>query len=285
MNLNLGVRAHDMEKRPLAELSRAIAAKGFTEIQLALRKSFDGMNIKPGSLSSDLARSISHSFQQQRIGIAVLGCYINVIHPNLDERNKGLDFFKEHIHFAKEFGCKIVGTETGNVYANIKYTEENFREGPFQAVVNSVRDLVKEAEKSDVIVGIEPGVNHPIHSPKTMRRLIDAIRSPNLQVILDPVNLLTSETYKNQNIIIQEAFDLLGDHIVIIHAKDFTINDGELKIVPVGEGLLNYQKIFSLVKESKPAIPVLMESTKEKDMENSILYLRKQYKSSEQTDK
>ncbi|MFJ7747110.1 sugar phosphate isomerase/epimerase family protein [Peribacillus sp. NPDC097295] len=285
MNLNLGVRAHDMEKRPLAELSEAIAAKGFTCIQLALRKSFEDMNINPGSLSSGLARSIRNSFQQHQVEIAVLGCYINMIHPNLNERNKGLDFFKEHIHFAKNFGCTIVGTETGNVYADIKYTEENFREEPFQAVVNSVRDLVNEAEKFDVIVGIEPGVNHPIYSSKTMKRLLDTISSQNLQVILDPVNLLTVETYINQEQIIQEAFDLLGDRIVIIHAKDFTIKDGELKTVPVGQGLLDYNKIFSLVKERKPDMKVLMESTKEKDMGNSILYLRKQYKSTEQTDK
>ena len=278
MNLNLGVRAHDMEKRPLEELSEAIATKGFTCIQLALRKSIEDMNIKPGSLSSGLARSIRHSFQQHQVDIAVLGCYINVIHPNLDERNKGLDFFKEHLHFAKEFGCTIVGTETGNVYADIKYTEENFREEPFQAVVNSVRDLVNEAEKFDVIVGIEPGVNHPIYSPKTMKRLLDTIPSKNLQIILDPVNLLTPETYKNQEHIIQEAFDLLGDRIVIIHAKDFTIKDGEIKMVSVGQGLLDYKKIFSFVKEKKPDMQILMESTKEKDMEKSISYLRNQYK-------
>lgn len=273
MNLNLGIRAHDMEQRPLEELSYAISAKGFTCVQLALQKSLAYMNTKPGSLSSELARSIRLSFQQHQVEIAVLGCYINLIHPDLVERNKQLEYFKEHIRFANDFGCAIVGTETGNVHAEIQYTEENFHEGPFQEVVQSVRQLVEEAEKFNVIVGIEPGVNHPVYSPKTMKRLLDLIPSQNLQVILDPVNLLTAETYKNQDDIIQEAFEILGDRIVIIHAKDFTIQDGELKTVPVGQGLLNYNKVLSFVKEKKPDIQILMESTKEQEIEKSFTYL------------
>ena len=63
MNLNLGIRAHDMEQRPLEELSYAISAKGFTCVQLALQKSLAYMNTKPGNLSSELARSIRLSFQ------------------------------------------------------------------------------------------------------------------------------------------------------------------------------------------------------------------------------
>ena len=46
--------------------------------------------------------------------------------------------------------------------------------------------------------------------------------------------------------------DFIGDRMVIMHAKDFIIEDGWIKMVPVGTGLLNYDAIFKLIKPKKP---------------------------------
>lgn len=277
MKINLGIRAHDVEKRPLEALVGEIAGKGLKSVQLALGKSLDYINTDLGSLSPGLAHYLGKTFDKQDIQIAVLGCYINMIHPDQMERRKSLERFKEHIRFARDFGCSIVGTETGNVNAEIIYTEENFKEEPFLEVVESVRELVEEAEKFGVIVGVEAGVNHPIYSPEVMRRLLECVQSNNLQVILDPVNLLTIDTYKNQDEIIKEAFDLLGDRLVILHAKDFIIEDHALKPTAVGKGLLNYELILTLIKEKKPYINILMEETKEPYIDKSIAFLTELY--------
>ncbi|MFC4324272.1 sugar phosphate isomerase/epimerase family protein [Litchfieldia salsa] len=274
--MNIGIRAHDIEKLPLEELVEVIADKGLKGIQLAIAKSFD-FNAENGSLSPGMAHHIGSAFRNKNIQIAVLGCYINMIHPDKVERKKALDRFKEHIRYARDFGCSIVGTETGNVYAEGSYTEENFKEEPFLEVVESVRELVKEAEKFGVIVGIEAGVNHPVHSSKVMKRLLDRIESNNLQVILDPVNLLTAETYEKQDEIIQEAFDLLGDRLAILHAKDFIIEDNQLKFAPVGKGLLNYDLVLKLIKEKKPHINILMEDTQEPYIDDSMAFLKEKY--------
>ena len=89
------------------------------------------------------------------VQISVLGCYIHMIHPDKEKRQAELDRFKEHIRFARDFGCSIVGTETGNVHEKTGYTTDNFEEQPFLDVVDSVRELVEEAEKFGVIVAIE----------------------------------------------------------------------------------------------------------------------------------
>jgi L-ribulose-5-phosphate 3-epimerase len=272
--LNIGIRAHDIENLPLEELGQEVSGKGLTSVQLALSKSLEGVNTELGSLSPGFARYVANAFAKHNVQIAVLGCYFNMIHPDLDERRKGMERFKEHIRFAKDFGCSIVATETGNVNPEIFYTEENFKEEPFLEVVESVSELVKEAEKFGVIVGIEAGVNHPIYSPKVMKRLLDSINSNNLQVILDPVNLLTIDTYQNQEEIFQEAMDLFGDRVVILHAKDFTIENNQLVPTAVGKGLLNYEYIIKEIKKKKPFINILLEETKEPFIEESIAYLR-----------
>jgi L-ribulose-5-phosphate 3-epimerase len=272
--LNIGIRAHDIENLPLEELVQEVAGKGLTSVQLALSKSLEGVNTELGSLSPGFARYVASAFAKHNVQIAVLGCYFNMIHPDLAERSKGMERFKEHIRFARDFGCSIVATETGNVNPEIFYTEENFKEEPFLEVVESVSELVKEAEKFGVIVGIEAGVNHPIYSPKVMKRLLDSINSNNLQVILDPVNLLTIDTYQNQEEIFQEAMDLFGDRVVILHAKDFTIENNQLVPTAVGKGLLNYEYIIKEIKKKKPFINILLEETKEPFIEESIAYLR-----------
>lgn len=275
--MNLGIRAHDIKKMPLEQLVGEIDNKGLTCVQLALQRSFDYMQADVGNLSPGLAYHIGSVFRQKNIQIAILGCYINMIHPDVNARRQSLEKFKEHIRFARDFGCSIVATETGNVNADIVYTTENFKEEPFQEVVKSVKELVAEAEKFGVIVGIEPGVNHPIYSVAVMKRLLETIPSNNLQVILDPVNLLTIDTYTKQEDIIGEAFEALGDRLVAVHAKDFVVENGTLKTVAVGQGLLNYDCVFSHLKQRKPLINILMEETQEPYIDSSMAFLRGKY--------
>ncbi|MEH7381602.1 sugar phosphate isomerase/epimerase family protein [Bacillus sp. JJ1533] len=275
--INLGIRAHDVKASSLNELVQKIADKGLTSVQLALAKSFPELNTSLGSLSPGLGKHIGKAFQQKNIEIAVLGCYINMIHPDLEERQKGLERFKEHIRFARDFGCTVIGTETGNVHAKMGYTVDNFQEKPFLDVVESVKELVQEAEKFGVIVGIEAGVNHPVYSSSLLKRLLVEVHSNNLQVIFDPVNLLTVDNYRQQEEIIKEAIELLGDRIIIVHCKDFVIEEGQLKFAPPGKGLLNYDLVMELLKPKKPFIQFLLESTTEPFIDDSIAFLQRKY--------
>ncbi|WP_112182649.1 MULTISPECIES: sugar phosphate isomerase/epimerase [Paraliobacillus] len=277
MELNLGIRAHDINYHTAEEIANEVANKGLSAIQLALQKSFNQLSFEKGFLNPGFAKHINKSFQNKQIDIAVLGCYINMIHPNQEDRRKALERFKEHIRFARDFNCSVVGTETGNVHAKMGYTTDNFTEKPFLAVVDSVKELVNEAEKFGVIVGIEGGVNHPVHTPELMKELVDRVDSNNLQVIFDPANYITIDNYKQQEKLFQTAVDLFGDRIVIIHAKDFIVESNQIKMVPVGEGLLDYHQIFSWVKKTKPAIHVLLENTKEPYIEASISYLKQTF--------
>ncbi|MGD6876053.1 sugar phosphate isomerase/epimerase family protein [Bacillus infantis] len=277
--MNLGIRAHDIEKDSLEELAEEIGRKGFSCIQLALGKSLPALYPSPGTLSPGLARYIGKTFGDAGVQIAVLGCYVNLIHPDLSERRKGLEKFKEHIRYARDFGCSIVGTETGSVLPEMGYSERNFEEKPFLDAVESVAELAQEAEKFGVIVGVEAGVYHPVHSAERLKRLLDLVDSNNVQVIFDPANLITVENYHRQDELLAEAIELLGEKIAIFHAKDFVVEEDQVKIVPAGQGLLNYSLISKLLKDQKPYIQVLMEGTKEPDIDRCADYLRREFSS------
>lgn len=260
--IQFGVRGHDFGKQPLADLAAAIADKGFLSLQLAPGKALSDIDCGTGKLSTGLARQISESFSNKGIGIAVLGCYINPVHPDPSIRKKELIRFKEHIRFAHDFSCSIVGTETGSYNPDFSFNPLNYSKEALDSLIRSVAELVEEAEKFGVIVCIEAVVRHTVSSPQRMRAVLDAVASNNLQVIYDPVNLMTAENHTAQDDIIKESFDLFGDRIMVIHAKDFAVTGRKPVVVPVGKGLLNYNLFMNLVTQTKPFVHTILEDTK-----------------------
>jgi L-ribulose-5-phosphate 3-epimerase len=277
MDLNLGIRAHDIGTLSVEELPKQVAAKSLTGVQLALAKALDGVNSQLGALSPGFAKYVGKNFAKNNVQIAVLGCYFNPVDPDLDARRKGMERFKEHIRYARDFGCSIVATELGSFNSDYSFHPDNHSEKGFQMILESVKELVEEAEKFGVIVGVEAVTKYTIYSPKSMRRLLDAIPSNNVQVVFDPVNMIDITNYENQDEIIKEAFELLGDRMVIMHAKDFIVENDQVKSVPAGKGLLNYELILRELKSRKPYINVLMEDTQDPNIEASMKYLKDIY--------
>ena len=273
----IGVRAHDFGKSSVEDLAEKISSKGFTSVQLALSKAIQGIDTGFNRLSPGLAHYIGNTFASRNIQIAILGCYINPIHPDPETRQNSLGRFKEHLRYARDFGCSVVGTETGSINADCSYHPNNDNPETFHQITQSVAELVTEAEKFGVIVGIEAVTTHTISNTAKMRKLIDTIQSNNLQVIFDPVNLLDASNYQNQDEIIQSAFDLFGDRIVLLHAKDFVIEDSQKKIVPPGEGLLHYEYLLKLLKTYKPYVNISLEDNRPETMLQSVSYIEKFY--------
>jgi L-ribulose-5-phosphate 3-epimerase len=272
--MRLGVRAHDFGKLPVEELARRIAGKGFSCVQLAPPKAIAGFDTDLGRLSPGFACHVKEAFQRQHLQIAVLGCYINLADPDAGRRQRQLARFKEYLRHARDFGCSVVGTETGSVNPDFSFHPGNCGEEAFQTVLGSVREMVAEAERFDVFVGIEGVERYVISDPPRIRRLIDGVGSNNLQIIFDPVNLLSVENYHRQDAIITESFELFGDQIAILHAKDFVVEGGSLRSVLSGQGMLNYGLLMDLIKARKPYINILMEDTHPETVEDGVRFLR-----------
>lgn len=272
---NLGVRAHDFNPCPLPQLIEKLREHSFSSIQFALHKSFPESAPRLGALSPGTAAYYGEAFRQAGIRIAVLGCYVNIIDPDPARRAQALNDFSTQLRLARDFGASLVGTETGSVGRG--YTPDNFTEEAFEQVVASVKAMVAEAERFGVTVGIEAGINHPLHTAQLARRLLDEVDSNNLQIIFDAANLMTPDNYLQQEQIVAEALELLGDRIAVLHLKDFTIKDGGVEIVPAGQGLLNFAPLLHYMKYKRPHLQGLLESTPEEQLHGSAQLLRRMY--------
>jgi L-ribulose-5-phosphate 3-epimerase len=279
--IRIGVRAHDFGCLPAGELAAKIAASHMVCAQLALGKAIAGFNLKPGVLNPGFAFDIGKAFREQGVQIAVLGCYVNPIHPDLAIRKSLLELFKEHLRYARDFGNGLVALETGSVNADYSPHPDNHGEAAFQQSLASIAELVADAERFDVSVGIEAVASHTVSTPQKMKRMLDSVASNNLQVVFDPVNLLSLENYREQERVINESLELFGDRIAVIHAKDFIVENGQFKSLSAGLGKLRHDLVMKFAVTQKPGISILLEDTNVQAAEESRRFFRQVVETSE----
>ncbi len=259
--MQLGIRLHDIEKGSLEHRLEVAHKQGFTCGHLALSKVISEHPVDDGALTPGFALYLKKLFAKNELDVAVLGCYLNLANPNEESLKKITKRYMTHIRFASLLGAGVVGTETGAVNEGYKTEEANFSEEALEIFIKNLRPVVEYAQEMGVIMAIEPVSRHIVCNPKRARRVLDAINSPNLQIILDPVNLLEIWNYEDREAIIAEAIELLGEDVAMVHIKDFIIEDGKMKSVAAGTGMMDYTQIIKFIKERKPYIHVTLENT------------------------
>lgn len=259
--MRLGIRAHDTKYAPLEELIPNIHNLGFKCMHIALSKSIKEFKPDICTMTPGLAMYMKELCIENKVDIAVLGCYLNLCNPDPEQHKQIVEKYKAHIRFASVLGCGVVGTETGAVNVEYKYEPANHTEEALNLFIENLKPIVKYAEQFGVIVAIEPVWKHIVCTIERARKVLDAINSPNLQIIFDPVNVLYTGNIDRQDEIIEQAFDLLRDDIAVVHCKDFVVEGDELKSIAAGTGGLNYPLLLKKIKQYKPYVHCTLENT------------------------
>lgn len=270
MYFRIGVRAHDYGRKTPRELAADISAAGFSSVQLAISKAITGMESDIGRLTPGLAFEIGQAFASNGIDIAVLGCYIEPVHPDESQRALHIQRFKEHLLYARAMGGLVVGTET-----TMFRGPESERDAAFSILLHSVEQLLTEAEKSGAVVGIEPVAVHTLNTPALTRRLLDTFKSEHIKIIFDPVNLIRPAIVEDHSALLDECFDAFGDQIIALHCKDIVLNaEGKITEVLLGEGKVNYPKLAGYLKTARPGLALLREGANPQTAQKDIDFLK-----------
>lgn len=247
-----GLRGHDLADN-LNEMCISANKYGVENLQFALAKTVSDIDFDKIGYDEAIAAKIADKLKAHGLSVSVLGCYINPVDTNEERRAAALKRFKNFILYAKAFGARVIGTETGSIGSlELTRSEENYR-----SFIRDFTPIVRFAEKHGVTVAIEPVYSFTIYSAEIMARMISDISSDNLAVIFDPSNIITADNYQNQTQIIDGFFDLLGEKIQAVHIKDFDIKDGAKAFAPAGHGLLDIKHLFKRI-ERLPQIPELI---------------------------
>lgn len=277
--IQFGLRLHDAEKLPLEELLPIVKSRGFSCVHLALSKAMKSNPCTPSALTPGYAQYLRQVFRKNDMEIAVLGNYLNLAHPDQDALHAIQEKYYAHIRFASLLGCGMVGTETGAPNPEYRFCPECRSDEALAAFIRNVTPVVRCAEQFGVILAIEPVVKHIVYDARRARRVLDEIGSPNLQILFDPVNLLSMENVDHREEVIAEAMELLGKDIAMIHLKDFLPKneDGQLKACGAGFGGMDYHSVLAFAKREKPFIFATLENTTPENSVQCLEFLKKQY--------
>ena len=262
--IQLGLRLHDAEALPVEQMLPLVRQKGFTCAHLALSKLFKDLPCTYSALTPGYAHYLRRVFAENGIDIAVIGNYLNLLNPDEAYLKTAMDKYVAHIRFASLLGCGMVGTETGAPNREYQYCPECRDEKTLSRFIQQLKPVVRCAERFGVVFAIEPVARHSVWNPKTCRKVLDEIGSPNLQVLFDPVNLLDLDNVDHRDELFAEAIELLGPDIAMVHLKDFVRTPGEgfgLKSVGAGTGEMDYTAIMKFLKAEKPYICATLENT------------------------
>ncbi|ACT04781.1 sugar phosphate isomerase/epimerase family protein [Paenibacillus sp. JDR-2] len=267
--MSVGILAHLLGTLPYKELAAKISANGFPYVQLALGKAFSDVDSRLGKLSPGLAQEVGGAFADNGVRIAVLGCYASLVDLDDEVYRHNVDRFKEHLRNARHFGAPIVATEVGGI------TDPERRAEHIERLNRALEELVEEAERWGVTIGLEAAQGHMIDTAETLAETIERFPSSCVGVVMDPCNLMNPARFENQDHTVREAFRLLGPRIVSAHVKDLNrAADGALIETAAGLGDLNYPLFFELLEQHKPYGFATMEAVSELQMAEAARFVR-----------
>jgi sugar phosphate isomerase/epimerase len=281
--IQLGIRLHDVneklspEEKTLAARARKAREEGFSCVHLAPQKVLPGVPYGPEAMTEGLAMHFRRVFSEEKLDVAVLGCYLNLAHPDPAKLRDIQARYFGNIRMCAVMGAGMVGTETGCPNAEYKMDGNTRSKEALETFIRNLAPVAECAEQYGVTIAIEPVWGHIVWCPDRALEVIRAVQSPNLRIIYDPVNLLGPDNADEREEVFLEAQEKLGPYVAMVHLKDFVRKDGKLVSVAAGTGEMRYETILRYLKTEKPYIQATLENTSNENATASRAFIEKAY--------
>lgn len=248
--MQIGVRCHDYPRQIPEKLFAAIARDGAETVQLALKKALP-------EEARDIPR-VDAALRASGLSLAVLGCYVELGLAEKTGREAAVAAFLQGMEQAAALGAQCIGSETTKRKTQPAVSQ---REALY-ALEKSLGEILPRAQALGVTVAVEPVFYHTMATPELTRQVLDTMRSPNLKVVFDPVNLISPEELApaRQAAMWQRAAECFGTHIAAVHIKGLSIAPtGDFAPAALEASLVPAQPVLGVLRALKYNGPVLRE--------------------------
>jgi sugar phosphate isomerase/epimerase len=235
--MHLGIFARTFPRKSLEETLDAIADRGLTHVQFNM--SCCGLPTLPERIDEDLSIWIARSFRERGLTMAAISGTFNLCDPDAARLQENLERLNILAAACRWLDTRIITLCTGTRDPEDmwKWHPENVRRNTWEVLVSSMREAVQIADRNEVVLAFEPEINNVVNSVARARMLLDEIDSPWLKVVIDPANLMRAADFPRMEEILDEAFDWLGQDIVLAHAKDPTTGRSPEETITIREFL------------------------------------------------
>ncbi|MBY3118352.1 MULTISPECIES: sugar phosphate isomerase/epimerase family protein [Rhizobium] len=235
--MKLGIFAKTFEGTDPLTVLNSVAGAGFTCAQYNMACS--GLAPMPEIITEAQARSVAEAARESGVEIAAVSGTFNMIHPDPAVREAGLRRLATLAERCADMSTSLITLCTGtrDPIDQWKAHADNDTPEAWQDLLGAMGAAIEIAERYDVDLGIEPELANVVNSAEKAYRLIAALKSPRIKIVLDPANLFEVATLDEQRSIVSSGIDLLADWIVMAHAKD---RNPDGSFATAGKGVLDY---------------------------------------------
>ncbi|MDV4156527.1 sugar phosphate isomerase/epimerase family protein [Rhizobium brockwellii] len=243
--MKLGIFAKTFEGTEPATVLNAVAAAGFTCAQYNMACS--GLAPMPETITEAQARAVGEAALSSGVEIVAVSGTFNMIHPDPAVREAGLRRLATLADRCAGMSSALITLCTGtrDPIDQWKAHADNDTPEAWRDLLEAMGTAIEIAERYNVDLGIEPELANVVNSAEKAYRLIAALKSPRIKVVLDPANLFEVATLDEQRNIVSSAIDLLADRIVMAHAKD---RNPDGRFATAGKGVLDYAHYLGRLK-------------------------------------
>ncbi|MBN1813444.1 MAG: sugar phosphate isomerase/epimerase [Anaerolineae bacterium] len=271
--MRIGIMDGTIVRPTLEETLDAVRDFGIYHMQFDLgRPSLAELPERPGP---DLYDRIRHAFDARNMTISALSGQYNMIHPDVQKRQDGLQRLRVLASACDRLGTSVITLCTGTRDPTSMWRRHPDNDSPeaWTDLVASMRQAVQIAEEYGVTLAFEPEVANVVDSAHKARRLLDEMGSPYLKVVMDGANIFHAGELPRMREILDEAFALLGKDIALAHAKDLD-RDGQAGHLAAGKGLLDYEHYLSLLNKLEFDVAVILHGLTESELPESLAFIR-----------
>src|ERR671917_396639 len=263
----LGIFAKTFPRPSLEETLDAVRAHGLGCVQFNMTCA--GLPPMPEEIPLELTERIRGEMDKRNLTMAAVSGTFNMVHPDAEKRRDGLRRLGVLASACGRLGTPVITLCTGtrDPLDMWRHHPDNDTPEAWQVLLASVERALEVAEEHGVTLAFEPEINNVVDSAKKGRRLLDEMRSPRLKVIMDAANLFDADDPARRlscsEETLHEAFELLGDDVVIAHEKEVTFSGD---FVPAGKGDLDYDLYLEHLVEAGFDGPLVLHGLGEEEV-------------------
>ncbi|MEK8129053.1 sugar phosphate isomerase/epimerase [Paenibacillus filicis] len=273
--MELGIFAKTFARRSVEQVFEAVHNHGLSCAQFNL--SCAGLPSMPDRIDENTARMIGREARARGIRLSAVSGTFNMAHPDEAHRCRGLRRLAVLAAICGEMGTSVITLCTGTRDPEHMWRRhaDNCSAAAWMAMADTVGQALQIAEAHKVTLAIEPEGANIISTAAKARKLLLEMGSPYLKIVMDAANLYDPRQTKPMNDVLSEAFHLLGEHIVIAHAKDVSLA-GDSPFVAAGQGLIDYAHYVQLLRAHGFDGALILHGLSEEQVGDSVQFLRSQ---------
>ncbi len=189
-------------------------------------------------LSAGNLMKVKKNVSDRGLLITSVAGYNDFTLPNLQELKNQVEQLRWYCQLAVDLDVKVVRVLSGDNQSG------ELRSEYLSNIITGMKMAVGMAEELDLTLALE---NHGclVNDAPALLQILNEVASERLKITLDTGNFVwaghsLADSYR--------YFEMLAPYIANVHLKDFISENGQVRFVPLGQGMLDFNQLFQILQ-------------------------------------